>query len=289
MLSLNVIMSLMLIIELDSPVVDCRTTPLDSNSQTSSVSESQTTTSLSDTSSQALFLQCSAARLVSNSQTIPLVSESHTSTVISPEMNIFSLPEKMTDEEKIRLIQGRKPGLAFRFPSRKFVDGKNKSGITMRQFNRKYLDVFPWMYYCKSSNGVACLACILFPKDGKFMSCPTEVMVTRPHTNFKKTNADAKAHESSQSHKEATARFFAFQDSYHNPSHRIDLRMNMQEQLTVQENKEKLKSIMMPLLFCAQYGLALRGKRDHGNIMTGENATSGVFPWAFTSACSYRK
>lgn len=53
--------------------------------------------------------------------------------------------------------------------------------------------------------------------------------------------------------------------------------MNMQEQLTVQENKEKLKSIMMPLLFCAQYGLALRGKRGHGNIMTGENATSGVF------------
>ncbi|XP_048589969.1 52 kDa repressor of the inhibitor of the protein kinase [Nematostella vectensis] len=50
---------------------------------------------------------------------------------------------------------------------------------------------------------------------------------------------------------------------------------SQREQLA--KNRAKIKSILRPLLFCAKYGLPLRGHRDHGDLKAGENATSRVF------------
>lgn len=195
------------------------------------------------------------------------------------QSTIFQLSGEICISTKRRLISSRKPESSYKLPSKAFVDSKKKDGITMRNFNVSRLDKYPWMYYCKTSNGVGCLACILFsrPTDGKYNAVPTEVMVSRPHTNFRKTNVDADKHAGIQYHKDAEARLVAFMETEANPDKRIDFRLHQQNTATVHENRRKIKALLQPLVFCGSYGLAIRGKVDHGDVISGENALSGVF------------
>jgi len=102
-------------------------------------------------------------------------------------------------------------------------------------------------------------------------------MVTTPHTNFRKTNVDAERRASTQYHKEAEGRLFAFLATETHPEKRIDFQLDRSQTYRIQENRGKIKAILQPLIFCGSYGLAIRGKVDHGDDITGENATSGVF------------
>jgi len=101
--------------------------------------------------------------------------------------------------------------------------------------------------------------------------------LTTPHTNFRKTNVDAERHASTQYHKEAQGRLFAFLVTEAQPEKRIDLQLDRSQTYQIQKNREKIKAILQPLIFCGSYGLNIRGKVDHGDVITGENATSGVF------------
>ena len=101
--------------------------------------------------------------------------------------------------------------------------------------------------------------------------------LTTPHTNFRKTNVDAERHASTQYHKEAQGRLFAFLVTEAQPEKRIDLQLDRSQTYQIQKNREKTKAILQPLIFCGSYGLNIRGKVDHGDVIIGENATSGVY------------
>ena len=75
------------------------------------------------------------------------------------QSTIFTLSGKISDSTKLRLINSRKPDSSYQLPVRTFADSKKKDGLTKRIFSVNLLDKYPWMYYCKTSNGVGCLAC----------------------------------------------------------------------------------------------------------------------------------
>ena len=123
---------------------------------------------------------------------------------------LFSGNANLTDEEKMNLIQSRKPEATYQYPSITVVDSRRKNGTSQRKFNKDLLEEFTWMSFCKASNGVGCLCCILFPTEGKFSSAPTEVFVTRAHTGFKKLKRDAKVHEMTSAHQDGETKMNHF-------------------------------------------------------------------------------
>jgi len=72
-------------------------------------------------------------------------------------------------------------------------------------------------------------------------------MVTTPHTNFRKTNVDAERHASTQYHKEAEGRLFAFLATEAHPEKRIDFQLDRSQTYRIQENRGKIKAILQPL------------------------------------------
>jgi len=135
-------------------------------------------------------------------------------------------------------------------------------------------DIQSRMYYCKASNGLGCLACILFRVEGKYNSAPTTVMVTPTSERQMLTLRDMLVPSITRKLKVGYLHFLVTEAQ---PEKRIDLQLDRSQTYQIQKNREKTKAILQPLIFCGSYGLNIRGKVDHGDVIIGENATSGVY------------
>jgi len=183
-------------------------------------------------------------------------------------------PMYLTNDLRSFFIKTRIPEKSYVYPPREFNESRRQSGVSKRYFNPQWLEKYDWLYYSKKGNGSVCIACRLFNVEGKFGS--TENFVERVHTNFKKFNVDAMEHSKSAHHLASTTRLKAFITTENQPQQRIDFRMNSLQQQQVETNRQKIKAILKPLIFCGQYGLPLRGRYDSGFTLDDENQ-SGVF------------
>ena len=169
----------------------------------------------------------------------------------------------LSDEDKVKVIAGRKPSEQTILPFRKYVDKRRKRGYSERFVQKKWFDQFDCLgYYGKREEGVFCLLCVLFTTIHREGSCPGDNFVIRLHRDWKNIIADAAEHESTQYQRNAAAKLLAFLSTGKHPSERIDLMQSQAATERVSANRCILLSVLRCLELAARQGLALRAHRD---------------------------
>ena len=181
------------------------------------------------------------------------------------------LGRNLSDKMKNDLIRNREPHSTFKFPARRYNSSRNKSGFMNRYCTRDWLKTFDFIAYSEETDGLYCLACVLFPDTSHRR--PNN-LITEPYRNWKNAVADLKSHATRDYHKRSMARLHAFQQTYGNISHRIDFTITDTSNRQVDTNRSILKSVVKCLLLCGHQGIALRGHRDDS---TSERTNKGNF------------
>ena len=84
--------------------------------------------------------------------------------------DIENYTEKSRDDVKSNLITNREPEISFIFPARQYKDKRSKSRHLNRFCYREWFKKFEFLCYSKASDGLYCLACVLFPDSSHW--CP---------------------------------------------------------------------------------------------------------------------
>ena len=72
-------------------------------------------------------------------------------------------PSVISDECKYLLINNRTPGKSYKFPLNLYKDSRKKSGEMKRYCIYEWFQDYKFISYSKSTDGLLCLACVLFP------------------------------------------------------------------------------------------------------------------------------
>ena len=137
------------------------------------------------------------------------------------------------------------------------------------------VEIFDFLAYSMSMQGLFCLACVLFPTSGAHEGVSrAQYLVTKPYQNWKDVKADLMAHAHLHYHQGAGARLSAFVSTMENPSLRVDLAVTDESQKLVNRNRSVLTSIIKCLEMCGRQGIALRGHRDDS---TSDDINKGKF------------
>lgn len=185
--------------------------------------------------------------------------------------NVVTQRMETSDEEKSCLIANRVPGETFVFPARQYKDSRKKDGMMSRYCNRSWFESYQFLTYSKQDDGLFCLCCILFPVQAERGS-RAENFIKRPYTNWKNATSDLKIHASLGYHRASMARMTAFISTAKNTASRIDYRISVQHAERVEKNRRFLKSILRALEYLGRQGLALRGHRDDGRVLTDSDS-----------------
>ena len=74
---------------------------------------------------------------------------------------------KISGDCKNSLIKNRAHEKSFKFPPKIYKDSRKKSGETKRYCLHELFDNFKFLSYSKSTYGLFCYACVLFPTSGQ--------------------------------------------------------------------------------------------------------------------------
>lgn len=131
-------------------------------------------------------------------------------------------------------------------------------GKDKRQFQKNWLESYPWLVYSPSLKGGLCKYCVLFKptlKRGVFGA-----FVVNAQKDFKHFHEDARAHAKSQFHQEAVNDAKNFCDSMEMKKKNVIEHLDSTIAEQIQINRTKLKSILKTIIFCGSHDISLRGK-----------------------------
>ncbi|KAM7437095.1 hypothetical protein ABFA07_013217 [Porites harrisoni] len=168
---------------------------------------------------------------------------------------VYRVIASSTDAEKFRFIESVwKPDLLFEFPA----CGKQQ------KFRQERLVKYPWLIYSKYLDGASCLPCVCFGvecgKNGAKLDKPFRSSLTFWTTARGKF--DSHASGKSEIHKFSVMAMQNFLAAMRRQIAPIDQQLNQLMQAQIDENREKMKSIVKTVIFCGQNNIPLRGKRD---------------------------
>ena len=173
----------------------------------------------------------------------------------------------LTDNEKLFLLRHHfVPSKNYQFPA-KVISGRT------RHFQSSWLDQYNGLVYSELEDGGYCKFCVLFGKCGPSVK-ELGVLVNRPFTNFKKASEKLTEHFGSQAkkfHKAAVESAMAFTAAMENQGVSIDQQLISARQKLIAKNRLKLRSIVQAVIFCGRQGIAFRGHRDDGPVLTEES------------------
>ena len=171
--------------------------------------------------------------------------------------------KNVSDDQKLFLIKNRKPGEAFKFPTRAYSDKRRASGQMFRSCLPSWLDTHEFLCYSKAHDGLYCLACVLFPMPAHHGQ-KANLLISAPYRNWKDAASDMKNHSVLEYHKDSMAKLRSFVETSENPERRIDMQTEKASRQKVHTNRKILTSIIRCVEFCGRQGLALRAHRDDG-------------------------
>lgn len=198
------------------------------------------------------------------------------STRTADETDVFATNPPYSDSLKLQLTELRNPEPTFHFPSTVYKNKHRPSGEERRKCQREWLDKCPYLAYSKSADGLACLACRLFPVEGTFGT--GDVFISKP---FRKWKHEQRLlhHEGTKYHKLGVCRLAAFINTNKDPSKRIDMMTSSSEEERVKSNREVIRRVLTALEFCGRLNLPTRGHRDDGPLLEHSDIShdGGVF------------
>ena len=158
-------------------------------------------------------------------------------------MKFRILDGSATDEEKYWIVslleQPKEFVLKLKFPASK--EGKQK-----RSFQSAWFIKYPWLTYSRTENGGYCAHCFVFAS-----GCSLGVLVRSPMVKFKKALETLQLHDITQYHREARIKAVAFINVMEGRQASIANSLNETYAITVQRNRNVLKSIMATVEFVA--------------------------------------
>lgn len=175
----------------------------------------------------------------------------------------------LTPEQKAEVIKNRKPPQSYQFPGTEYRDKRCTSGTMKRRCRHEWLSKFPFLAYSKSQDGLYCVSCVLFPVAAKQGSC-AKLLLTEPYRKWKDAMQDCRDHSNLEYHKNSFARMKAFQETFANPSHRVDHSITTQMSKVVESNRTFLSSVLRAIEYLGRQGLALRGNADDGDLLNDD-------------------
>lgn len=130
---------------------------------------------------------------------------------------------------------------------------KNSTG---RSFQQSWLHLFPWLHYDEEMDAVFCFACLKAIENGStsvITTLQSDAFTKSGYNNWKKAmekNKGFKAHQLTNAHKEALARYIQ-----HKPSDASSIDQRIDRTLRVQqlENRKMLLKILSNIRFLGKY------------------------------------
>ena len=161
--------------------------------------------------------------------------------VINDIIKVLPL-SKISDNCKNSLIKNRAPEKSFTFSPKIYKDSLKKSGETRQYCLHEFCDNFKFLSYLKSTEGLFCLACVLFPTSAH-QGSRAEILITLPYRNWKDIIEDLKNHSVLEYHKDSMEKMNSFLSCFKNPTTCID-QLIMQTAAVVSQNRQYIASIL---------------------------------------------
>ncbi|KAK3917526.1 52 kDa repressor of the inhibitor of the protein kinase [Frankliniella fusca] len=183
--------------------------------------------------------------------------------------------QKISDLQKRELLLNPwQPPVGYNFPYSTFTfKGKEYK----RHLSQKHLDTYrSWLVLSHIARGLFCKYCPWFAVGGvggQHKNVPLTKLVTEPLIVFKdllgnQKNSVLANHEQHMYHKIAVEKAKNFLSTYDNPAGDVVNQVNEQRLAQIQENRDRLVPIVRATLFLGKQGLAFRGHRDDGQLLS---------------------
>lgn len=219
-------------------------------------------------------------KIPSHSQSLPDVSTSKRSKPDNVFLNndfgciIDQRISNLTNEEKFTVLNSN-----FKVPQN-YIFPKKAEGDLLRSFQHKWLDEFsPWLVYSPKYNGAFCKFCVIFHVSSAHNS-KFGFLVTEPLIKWKKALEYFRRHEKTSYHQNCLQSAEELIKIYKNEKLDVVTQLNTALAEKIQENREKLTSILKILIFCGRQNLSLRGheeKKQSEILINDSNINEGNF------------
>ena len=172
---------------------------------------------------------------------------------------VISTISKASNSEKYRFINNVwKPTLDYDFPASVETRGK------LRKCRHEWLVRYTWLVYSKYLDGLFCLPCALFGIESGKNAARLDKLFRSPLTFWTTAVTRFQNHSSGkcETHNFAVVAMANFKDMMSRRTVAIDQQLNQIVQRQIQENRQKIKSIIKTVVLCGQNAIPLRGERD---------------------------
>ena len=166
---------------------------------------------------------------------------------------------RFSDAQKFQFIQNLwKPDAKFNFP--KSIESCGK----LRKFQYGWLLDHPWLAYSQYFDAAFCVPCVCFGFECGKNGDRLMKLVKSPLTFWTTSALRLRKHSRGkcETHNYSVITMAGFMANMKRETVPIDQQLNRQIQQQIDENREKIKSIVKTVIFCGQHNFALRGRRD---------------------------
>ena len=177
-------------------------------------------------------------------------------------ITVIGLPnQEITPEKKMQLIRNRQPEDDFSFPPKQYKDSSEKGGVKQRYCSRDWFQKYDTLCYSKSTDGIFCLCCVLFPMPAHHGQ-KARYLITTPYRNWKDARSYFAKHINHEYHRDSKTKMDDFMKMMSNPLLIIQNRLSQEAEKQIEKNRIFLTAIIKCTELCGRQGIGLRGHRD---------------------------
>ena len=108
---------------------------------------------------------------------------------------------------------------SFKSPPKIYKDSRNKSDEIRQYCLHEWFDNFKFLSYSKSTDGLFCLACTLFPMSAH-QGSRAKIPITQLYRKWRDSREDLKSHSVLEYHKDSMEKMNSFLSCFKNPTTR---------------------------------------------------------------------
>ena len=122
----------------------------------------------------------------------------------------------------------------------------------MRRFClHEWFHDYKFLAYSKSSDGLFCLACTLFPM-AAHQGSKAKLLISQPYRNWKDARSDLSHHAVLQYHKDSMEALNSFVSCFQNPNRRVDHSLTNASTELMKKNRAYISSIIRAIEYCGR-------------------------------------
>lgn len=183
----------------------------------------------------------------------------------------------ITDLEKYNVLKNAfVPGKDFNFP---YSVHRKKNKDVKCYLSLNHFNLFSWLTFSNSLNGLFCKSCVLFAKSGGVhKATPLRKFVVSALQKYSKLfgkDGDLIVHNESHYHKEAMLFASNYIKTYENPANEVINILDSKRLQQVQENRNKLQAILSTILLLGRQNVPLRGHAIQSEITHSSEINEG--------------